>query len=102
MLLAAAATPVASTLLVLTTWPPLPSTAVDDVLALLAAGAKHRHTAATRVNVESSRSHCVFTCHLVSETRDEAGVVTRTSQVSSCAAVAVLLLRCLVCLLWLC
>ena len=59
----------------------LPCLPVDDVLALLAAGAKHRHTAATRVNAESSRSHCVFTCTLVSETREEGGVVTRTSQV---------------------
>eukprot|EP00887_Chlorella_sp_A99_P006286 scaffold3.g6286.t1 len=55
---------------------------VGDVLALLARGAQHRHTAATRINSESSRSHMVFTCCIESRTMDEAGVTVRTSQLN--------------------
>lgn len=49
--------------------------AVADVLQLLCQGTRNRHIGETRMNRESSRSHCVLTCTLRSEsTRD--GITT--------------------------
>jgi hypothetical protein len=57
--------------------------AAADVLRLLSSGAAHRHTAATRVNDTSSRSHMVMTCSLEACIVEEgAGVVRRRSKLS--------------------
>lgn len=53
---------------------------MDDVLALLVRGAEYRHIAATKINSESSRSHCIFTCCIESRTLDEGGCTVRSSQ----------------------
>ena len=53
------------------------------MLRLLAKGAASRHTAATRVNDTSSRSHLVMTCALEACIVEEgAGVVRRRSRLS--------------------
>jgi hypothetical protein len=57
--------------------------AADDVLRLLSRGAASRHTAATRLNDTSSRSHMVMQCLVESRTVEEgAGVVHRRSKLS--------------------
>jgi len=54
---------------------------VDDALALMRRGAAHRHTAETRMNRESSRSHSVFTAVMTSQSTDEHGVhLTRNAR----------------------
>jgi hypothetical protein len=42
---------------------------VDEALALVHKGASHRHTAETKMNRESSRSHSVFTAVVTSQVR---------------------------------
>jgi kinesin family member 15 len=53
--------------------------AVRDVLQLLSHGAANRHMAETKMNKESSRSHCVFTCVVESKTTEDGMVNIRTS-----------------------
>lgn len=53
--------------------------AVEDTARLLLRGQQNRHTAATNMNRESSRSHSVFTCLVESKTTDEAGFITMLS-----------------------
>ena len=53
--------------------------AVEDTARLLLRGQQNRHTAATNMNRESSRSHSVFTCVVESKTTDEAGLITMLS-----------------------
>ncbi|KAL3144137.1 hypothetical protein ABBQ32_003927 [Trebouxia sp. C0010 RCD-2024] len=52
---------------------------VEDTARLLLRGQQNRHTAATNMNRESSRSHSVFTCVVESKTTDEAGLITMLS-----------------------
>ena len=58
---------------------PLMVPAVEDTARLLLRGQQNRHTAATNMNRESSRSHSVFTCVVESKTTDEAGLITMLS-----------------------
>ena len=59
---------------------PLPS-AAGAVLELLQRGAAGRHTAATKLNDASSRSHLLLTCAVEGRTVEEgAGVTTRSSR----------------------
>ncbi|URE28619.1 Kinesin motor domain containing protein [Musa troglodytarum] len=44
---------------------------MKDVIRLLTKGLANRRTGATSVNMESSRSHCVFTCIVDSQSKDE-------------------------------
>ena len=53
--------------------------AVEDTARLLLRGQRNRHTAATNMNRESSRSHSVFTCVVESKTTDQAGLITMLS-----------------------
>ena len=46
---------------------------------MLLRGQQNRHTAATNMNRESSRSHSVFTCVVECKTTDEAGLITMLS-----------------------
>ncbi|DBA65966.1 TPA: hypothetical protein ACH3X2_002987 [Trebouxia sp. C0005] len=52
---------------------------VEDTARLLLRGQQNRHTAATNMNRESSRSHSVFTCVVECKTTDEAGLITMLS-----------------------
>ncbi|XP_038985906.1 kinesin-like protein KIN-12B isoform X1 [Phoenix dactylifera] len=54
---------------------------VKDVIQLLIKGLANRRTGATSINVESSRSHCVFTCVVESRSKvtSYCWAVTRTS-----------------------
>ena len=45
--------------------------AVLDIVKLLQRGTSNRHVGETKMNRESSRSHCVFTCTLESRTTEE-------------------------------
>jgi regulator of replication initiation timing len=58
--------------------------AVDDMLALLARGTAARRIGETRMNRESSRSHCVLTLTVESRTckEGEAGAVVRTARLN--------------------
>jgi kinesin family protein 15 len=49
--------------------------AVSDALEVLRTGTAHRQVAATDMNASSSRSHCVFTCHIESRLEPQAGMV---------------------------
>ncbi|EFN54214.1 hypothetical protein CHLNCDRAFT_10962, partial [Chlorella variabilis] len=60
-----------------------PPCAAGDVLRLLTKGAAYRHTATTKMNDTSSRSHMVMTCSLEMRIVEEgAGVVRRRSRLS--------------------
>ena len=62
-------------------WHPVAS--AGQVLALLASGAAGRHTAATRVNDQSSRSHMVMQCSVEYRVVEEGtGVVSRRAKLS--------------------
>jgi kinesin family member 15 len=56
--------------------------AVPDVLGLLDEGLKNRHIGETRMNRESSRSHCVLTCTLKSCTTIDGIATTLTSRIN--------------------
>lgn len=49
--------------------------AVSDALDVLRAGIVNRQVAANDLNAASSRSHCVFTCHIESRLEPQAGMV---------------------------
>lgn len=49
--------------------------AVSDALDVLRAGVVNRQVAATELNTASSRSHCIFTCHIESRLELQAGMV---------------------------
>lgn len=74
--------------------------AVEDTARLLLRGQQNRHTAATNMNRESSRSHSVFTCVVESKTTDEAGLITmlsaRVNLVDLAGQSFIILLLCLV------
>lgn len=57
--------------------------AVSDALAVLHEGTQNRQVAATDMNAASSRSHCIFTCHIESRLEPQAGMVNVRS--SRCA-----------------
>ncbi|KAL4429576.1 hypothetical protein ABPG77_008625 [Micractinium sp. CCAP 211/92] len=58
-------------------------TKVEEVLRLLLRGAASRHTAATRLNDTSSRSHMLLQCRIESQSVEEGtGVVRRRSMLS--------------------
>lgn len=52
----------------------------DDVVRLLRQGMANRHTGGTRTNAMSSRSHCVFTCIVESQTMEDGITYTRSSR----------------------
>ncbi|KAG8064246.1 hypothetical protein GUJ93_ZPchr0004g38202 [Zizania palustris] len=55
-----------------------------DVTQLLVKGLSNRRTGATSVNADSSRSHCVFTCVIKSESKnlEDGSSSTRTSRIN--------------------
>uniref|UniRef100_J3LWY5 Kinesin-like protein n=2 Tax=Oryza brachyantha TaxID=4533 RepID=J3LWY5_ORYBR len=55
-----------------------------DVTQLLVKGLSNRRTGATSVNADSSRSHCVFTCVIKSESKnlEDGSNCTRTSRIN--------------------
>lgn len=56
---------------------------MEEVLRLLLRGAESRHTAATRLNDTSSRSHMLLQCRIESQSVEEGtGVVRRRSMLS--------------------
>jgi kinesin family member 15 len=55
---------------------------VADVLHLLDQGTRNRHIGETRMNRESSRSHCVLTCTLRSESRRDGIATVLTSRLN--------------------
>lgn len=60
-----------------------PAPAVEEVLRLLVRGAASRHTATTRLNDTSSRSHMLLQCRIESQSVEEGtGVVRRRSTLS--------------------
>lgn len=56
--------------------------AVADVLRLLDAGTKNRHIGETRMNRESSRSHCVLSCSIKSQTMENGVLNTLSSRLN--------------------
>lgn len=50
------------------------------MVRLLRQGIANRHTGGTRTNALSSRSHCVFTCILESQTMEDGVTSIRTSR----------------------
>lgn len=48
---------------------------MPEALKVLREGAANRQVAATESNIASSRSHCVFTCHIESRLEPQAGMV---------------------------
>lgn len=57
--------------------------AVADVLALLEQGTKNRHIGETRMNRESSRSHCVLIATIRTDSKDASGIRNvRTSRLN--------------------
>ena len=52
---------------------------MEETARLLLRGQQNRHTAATNMNRESSRSHSVFTCVVECKKTDEAGLITMLS-----------------------
>lgn len=52
-----------------------PVLAVSDALAVLREGTRNRQVAATDMNAASSRSHCIFTCHIESRLEPQPGMV---------------------------
>ncbi|EIE21540.1 kinesin-domain-containing protein [Coccomyxa subellipsoidea C-169] len=52
----------------------------EDVVRLLRQGTANRHTGGTRTNALSSRSHCVFTCVVESQTVEDGVTSIRTSR----------------------
>lgn len=50
------------------------------MVRLLRQGIANRHTGGTRTNALSSRSHCVFTCILESQTTEDGVTSIRTSR----------------------
>ncbi|KAF0935938.1 hypothetical protein E2562_036929 [Oryza meyeriana var. granulata] len=57
---------------------------IKDVTQLLEKGLANRRTEATTANAESSRSHCVFTCFIKSESKnmEDGSNFTRTSRIN--------------------
>ncbi|XP_052143864.1 kinesin-like protein KIN-12B [Oryza glaberrima] len=57
---------------------------INDVTQLLEKGLANRRTEATTANAESSRSHCVFTCFIKSESKnmEDGSNFTRTSRIN--------------------
>lgn len=49
--------------------------AVTEALTCLRAGVANRQVTATEMNAASSRSHCIFTCHIESRLELQAGMV---------------------------
>lgn len=52
-----------------------PAPAVQDALSVLRTGIALRQAAATAYNAASSRSHCIFTCHVESRLEPQPGLV---------------------------
>lgn len=52
-----------------------PLLAVSDALEVLREGTRNRQVAATDMNAASSRSHCIFTCHIESRLEPQPGMV---------------------------
>ncbi len=73
---------------------PAPSPAVEEVLRLLLRGAASRHTAATRLNDTSSRSHMLLQCRIESRSVEEGAGVVRRHSMLSLVDLAGRLLRC--------